>query len=109
WPRRCCWRTWRWTCSTPGWTRGSGMSSPGLQPAIAATPAPRRLSRVLHGRAAAWATFREGRVGPIGLALIAAIGLLALVHPLLLATVWDPAVYHPVTGFTRASDFPAPP
>lgn len=59
--------------------------------------------------AAAWNTFVDGRVGPIGLALIATIGLLALAHPLLLATVWDPAVYHPVVGFTRAPDFPAPP
>lgn len=84
------------------------MSSPGLIPAAAAPVIP-RWRRVARGWAAGWRTFVEGRVGPIGLGLIAAIGLLALAHPVLLATVWDPAVYHPVTGFTRTTDFPAPP
>ena len=53
--------------------------------------------------------FREGRIGPIGVVLLVLIGAFALVHPVLLATVWDPAVYDPVTGFTRLREFPAPP
>jgi peptide/nickel transport system permease protein len=56
-----------------------------------------------------WRIFREGRIGPIGTTLLALIGAFAIVHPVLLATVWDPAVYDPVTGFTRLADFPAPP
>lgn len=63
----------------------------------------------MSSRASAWRLFVEGRVGPIGLTLIALIGAFALVHPLLLATVWDPGVYHPVTGFTRETNFPSPP
>jgi len=59
--------------------------------------------------AANWRIFAEGRVGPIGLGLIALVGLLALSHPLLLLTVWDPEIYDPIHGFTRQSAFPAPP
>jgi len=59
--------------------------------------------------ATSWRLFVEGRVGLVGLALITAFGLLALVHPLLLATVWDPEVYHPIYGFTREAVFPAGP
>lgn len=80
-----------------------------MSSAAAASRSPRPWGRAARRWAAGWSTFVEGRVGPIGLALIAAIGLLALAHPALLATVWDPAVYHPVAGFTRAADFPAPP
>ena len=59
--------------------------------------------------AASWRIFVEGRVGPIGLSVIAVIGLFALAHPVLLATIWDPAVYHPVAGFTRGTAFPSGP
>lgn len=58
---------------------------------------------------AGFAAFTASRVGPTGVGLIVVVGLFALVHPLLLATVWDPSVYHPVTGFTRSAEFPAPP
>lgn len=58
---------------------------------------------------ASWRIFVEGRIGPVGLVLIALIGVFALVHPVLLATVWDPAVYHPIAGFTRDAAFPSPP
>jgi peptide/nickel transport system permease protein len=53
--------------------------------------------------------FAEGRIGLIGVGLLAVVAALAVVHPLLLATVWDPAVYDPVNGFTRNTAFPAPP
>ena len=58
---------------------------------------------------ASWRVFRQGRIGPIGVGLLMVIAAFALVHPLLLATVWDPAIYDPVTGFTQIKDFPAPP
>jgi peptide/nickel transport system permease protein len=45
-----------------------------------------------------WAVFRAGRIGVIGLVIIALFAAAALLHPILLATVWDPATYDPVTG-----------
>jgi peptide/nickel transport system permease protein len=56
-----------------------------------------------------WRIFVEGRVGPLGLVLLGIVGLMALVHPLLLAFVWDPAIYHPFNGFTDGVALPAPP
>lgn len=37
--------------------------------------------------------------GQIGLLIIALLGLMALAHPLLRATVWRSSIYHPVVGF----------
>src|SRR6478735_12347133 len=53
--------------------------------------------------------FAEGRIGLVGVGLLAAVALLALVHPLLLATVWDPQIYDPIGGFTRDTALPAGP
>ncbi len=53
--------------------------------------------------------FGEGRIGVAGVALLALIALFALVHPLLLATVWDPQIYDPLGGFTRDTALPAAP
>lgn len=84
------------------------MSSAGLtDPAGAAARGRRPDAR--HAWGESWRIFVEGRIGPVGLAIIVAIGLLALVHPVLLATVWDPQVYDPIHGFTRRASFPAPP
>lgn len=46
-----------------------------------------------------WALFSENPIGLIGLGVIIFYGLLALAHPILMNTVWEPSVYHPVTGF----------
>jgi peptide/nickel transport system permease protein len=56
-----------------------------------------------------WCIFVEGRIGLLGLALLAAVGALALAHPVLLATAWDPQVYDPINGFTKDAAFPSPP
>jgi peptide/nickel transport system permease protein len=53
--------------------------------------------------------FAEGRIGLVGVGLLAAVALLALVHPLLMATVWDPQIYDPIGGFTRDTPLPADP
>ena len=84
------------------------MTSPTLTDPVAARPAAGRWDRIRRDWSASWRIFVEGRVGPIGLGLIAVFGLLALAHPLLLATAWDPEVYDPVHGFTRAAAFPEP-
>ena len=50
-----------------------------------------------------WALFKENKIGLVGLGLIALFGLMAIAHPILMATVWDPRVYDPVTGYDSVS------
>ncbi len=45
-----------------------------------------------------WALFKANRIGMVGLVVIAIFGLGAIVHPILMATVWEPSVHGPVTG-----------
>ncbi len=48
--------------------------------------------------------------GRAGLLLIFFFGLMAMAHPLLMRTVWPPAVYHPMVGFDPdAAPHPSPP
>jgi peptide/nickel transport system permease protein len=46
-----------------------------------------------------WGLFRENRMGMVGLSLILLFALMAVIHPILMATVWDPRVYDPVSGY----------
>jgi peptide/nickel transport system permease protein len=46
-----------------------------------------------------WGLFRQNRMGMFGLALIAIFAAMAIAHPILMATVWDPRVYDPVNGY----------
>jgi peptide/nickel transport system permease protein len=46
-----------------------------------------------------WALFRENRMGMFGLVLIGFFAVMAVIHPVLMATVWEPAVYDPVVGY----------
>ena len=46
-----------------------------------------------------WRLFAQARVGLIGLAIIAIFGLMAVVHPILMRTVWDYSTYDPIIGF----------
>lgn len=46
-----------------------------------------------------WGLFRENRMGMFGLVLIGIFGLMAVSHPILMSTVWDPDVYDPVRGY----------
>jgi peptide/nickel transport system permease protein len=56
------------------------------------------------------ALFSENPIGLIGLAIIFFFFLLAIAHPILMATVWDRNVYHPVVGIDQTIPFhPAPP
>lgn len=57
-----------------------------------------------------WALFSENKVGLIGLVIILVFGLMAIAHPILMRTVWDPNIYHPVTGYSFDEYVqPAPP
>lgn len=46
-----------------------------------------------------WGIFAQNRLAVFGLLLILLFGLMALSHPLLMATVWEPRVYDPLTGY----------
>ncbi|MBE3598465.1 MAG: ABC transporter permease [Limnochordaceae bacterium] len=56
-----------------------------------------------------WELFRNSRIGPIGLAIIVLFGVLALLHPILMATVWPAQVYDPITGYDPMIMHPSPP
>lgn len=46
-----------------------------------------------------WAMFAENPIGMLGLGVIVFFGLFSLAHPILMNTVWHPAIYDPVSGF----------
>jgi peptide/nickel transport system permease protein len=57
-----------------------------------------------------WAMFSENPIGLLGMGVILFFGLLALAHPILMNTVWDPVVYDPVSGLDiEAAPHPSPP
>jgi peptide/nickel transport system permease protein len=68
-----------------------------------------------------WALFTENPIGLLGLGVIVFYGLFALAHPILVSTdkatlglvrrpIWDPVVYHPVSGFDmEIAMHPSPP
>ncbi len=57
-----------------------------------------------------WNIFVESRLGVVSLLIIAVFALMAFSHPILMATIWDPATYDPVTGYSFDQvEQPAPP
>lgn len=46
-----------------------------------------------------WGLFRGNRMGMLGLGLIGLFALMAISHPILMATVWEPRIYDPVVGY----------
>ena len=50
-----------------------------------------------------WALFRENKMGMVGLVMIAIFGVMAIIHPILMATVWEPGIYDPITGYDAVS------
>jgi peptide/nickel transport system permease protein len=58
-----------------------------------------RLRLMRRSFATTWGLFRENRLGMIGLALITVFAVMAIVHPILMSTVWEPAIYDPVNGY----------
>lgn len=46
-----------------------------------------------------WGLFKESKMGVVGLIIIAIFGLMAVASPILMSTVWDPAIYDPVSGY----------
>jgi peptide/nickel transport system permease protein len=58
-----------------------------------------RLRLLRRSFATTWGLFRENRLGMFGLGLILLFAIMAISQPILMATVWEPAVYDPVTGY----------
>ena len=48
-----------------------------------------------------WSLFKENPIGLVGLGIIALFGLMAILHPILMSTVWAPNVYDPIIGYDR--------
>jgi len=46
------------------------------------------------------AIFADNKIGLLGLAIILLFGVMALAHPILMATVWDARTYDPITGYS---------
>ncbi len=58
-----------------------------------------RLNLMLKGLKETWTIFAENPVGLAGLALLLFFALMAVAHPILMATVWEKSVYHPFIGY----------
>ncbi|HZU87014.1 MAG TPA: ABC transporter permease [Anaerolineaceae bacterium] len=57
-----------------------------------------RLRAAWKSFAANWSLFAQNKIGLIGLAIILLFGLMAILHPILMNTVWDPKIYDPFVG-----------
>jgi peptide/nickel transport system permease protein len=80
-------------------TLGSAEHGPAV-PAGGVTESLWRVRLRLYARASAanWRLFLASWLGRIGLAIITVFALMGLAHPVLMATVWEPRIYDPVTG-----------
>ena len=58
-----------------------------------------RLRLARRSMAQNWAMFRKNRIGMIGLTMIVIFALMAIAHPILMATVWPAQIYHPINGY----------
>lgn len=56
-----------------------------------------------------WKVFAGSRVAVVGLVLIGFFGALAILHPILMRTVWERRVYDPQTGFDAMTMHPSSP
>ncbi|MGE5124408.1 MAG: ABC transporter permease [Acidobacteriaceae bacterium] len=57
-----------------------------------------RLQRYLKNLKETWSLFAEDNIGLLGLGIILIYAIMALVHPILMHTVWNPKVYDPFLG-----------
>jgi peptide/nickel transport system permease protein len=58
-----------------------------------------RLRLLQRSLGTTWGLFRENKMGLLGLALIGLFAVMAVIHPILMATVWEPRVYDPIRGY----------
>ena len=58
-----------------------------------------RLRLMARSLRTSWSLFVENRIGVLGLGIILVFAAMAVAHPILMATVWDPRIYDPVVGY----------
>lgn len=58
-----------------------------------------RLRLTRRSLAKNWQLFIANRIGVIGLIMIGIFALMAIAHPILMATVWPTHIYHPINGY----------
>ncbi len=58
-----------------------------------------RLRLFWQGLRSGWSSFAESRIGLVGLGVIVLFGIMAMIQPILIGTVWEPAIYDPVLGY----------
>ena len=92
----------------------TGMESPqpqaGAVPVTASQIRAAKTRLALRGLREGWSIFLESRIGVVGLVIIVVFALMALSHPILMATIWDDTTYNPVTGYAFDQvEQPAPP
>ena len=46
-----------------------------------------------------WKLFARNKIGVAGLVIIGMFAVMALIHPILMSRVWDPAIYDPFDGY----------
>ena len=69
-----------------------------------------RLRLMARAFRSGWGIFMESRLGTLSIVTIIVFALMAVSHPILMATVWDQATYDPVTGYAFDQvEQPAPP
>jgi peptide/nickel transport system permease protein len=69
-----------------------------------------RLALMWRGLKQNWALFAENKIGVVGVVIILLFAVMAVIHPILMKTVWDRRVYDPIIGFDyEAVEQPAPP
>ncbi len=69
-----------------------------------------RLGLAIKALRTNWTLFAENPIGLVGLSIIAFFAFLAILHPILMRTVWSERTYDPVIGFDYvATRQPAPP
>lgn len=84
--------------------------SPQAEAAVLAEPLWRiRWKLALRGLAQNWAVFRESRVGMLGVYVLVFFAIFGALWPIMINTVWDPAIYNPVVGFDPMLFHPSPP
>jgi peptide/nickel transport system permease protein len=69
-----------------------------------------RLRLAWRGLTASWQLFKENPIGLLGLGIILFFAVMAVAHPILMATVWESRVYDPIMGYDeQIAAHPAPP
>ena len=58
-----------------------------------------RVRLALYSFRTGWSIFMESRIGVLSLVIIGIFAIMAVVHPILMLTIWDVDTYDPVTGY----------